>query len=203
MKRLLIMCIALGGITQLKAQVHEDRLIIDKSQRPALRLETGFPVKVLAEGVADKLKADRIKTRTSKGLIIASGVKIVEVGPEMMDFYFKTEAIGKTRSVLFLSVSKGYTNFISPQTNPDIWENAVLYLPSFLPYAEMVNMKQELKAKEKEIKSLQKAYDKSQKALQKQEEALSAARKETEAAQKRLKDAQNEADVLKKKTSRP
>jgi valyl-tRNA synthetase len=203
MKRLTVFCILVSLIPRLHGQVNEDRLTIDKSQRPALRMETNYPVKVLQSAVADKLKADRIKTRSSKGMITVTGAKIVEVGPEMMDFYFKAEALGKTRSVLLLSVSKGYTNFITPQTNPDLWENAVNYLPAFLPYAEAVSMKQALKEKEKEVKSLQKAYDKSQKELKKQEEALVAAKKETEAAQNRLNEARKEVEALKRKTARP
>lgn len=202
MKKQLFLFIFSGFCLTSFSQVREDRMLIDKTERSALRLETDYNTKILSSALSDKLKSIPVKSGSSKGLVTAMGVKIVEISPELMDFYFKVEPVGKTRSAILLSISKGYTNFLTADGNPEAWENAKSFLINFLPFAENLKLKEEAAEKAKELKKLENSYNKSVSAYKKQEEALSKARKEMESAQKIMNDLKAEIDGIERRIKR-
>lgn len=187
MKRIgMTLIMALGVCTWAGAQVREDKLIILGAEQSALRIEVDHDTKMLTAALTDKLKQAGVKTGSSKGFIIASGAKLVEISPDLLDYYFHVQPLDKKRSVVFLSISKGYSNFIKPETNTILWDNAKQFLDNLVVHTKHFQMKEDAKTMEKELSAAQKTYDKSVKDYKKQEEALAKSRKAMEDAQSAL-----------------
>lgn len=197
-----LLAVMTGLWVSSNAQVHEDKLNVLGSDNPALRIDINSTSKVVSTALADKLKQAGVKTGSSKGLITATGVKMVEVSPELMDYYFKVTALDKTRSYVQMSISKGYTNFVSPQANPQVWDNAQLFLENLVPHVARYQLQEDAKTMEKTVSAAQKNYDKSVKDYKKQEEALTNSRKAMEAAESELNGKKSELDALQQKIKR-
>jgi hypothetical protein len=190
----IVLLIASGLFQSVNAQVREDKIIILESQRSVLRLELNYNSKLVQAAVLEKLGSQSIKAKPSKGFIIAKESKFLDVTPDLLDYYFKVEAVDKKRTALFLGISKGYSNFIDPASNPALWENASRFMESMADYTANLQAKDEAKAMEKDLSSAQKEYDKNVKSLKKQEEALEKSRKELESSQKSLENKKLELD---------
>jgi len=196
------MFMALGVYTWAGAQVREDRLNILGAEQSALRIEVDHDTKMLTAALNDKLKQAGVKTSSSKGFIVASGAKLVEISPDLMDYYFQVQALDKKRSVVFLSISKGYSNFIKPETNTILWDNAKQFLNNLVVHTKHFQMKEDAKTMEKDVSAAQKNYDKSVKDYKKQEEALAKSRKAMEDAQNALGTKKSELEAIQAKIQR-
>lgn len=186
MKKGMLLAVTMCFVGLLNAQVRDDKMLIQSAEQPALRLETDHDAKMVTTALMKRLKDSNIKTSSSKGIITATGVKMIEITPDLMDYYFKVEPIDKKRSVLLLSISKGYTNFVDQSVNGQIWDNAKAYLLSYNETFRKHRHMLDAEAMKKEVSSLEKAYDKTVKDFKKQEDALAKARKTMEDAQKSL-----------------
>lgn len=186
----------------VSAQVREDKNTILGTEHTALRIDMNYDAKLLSTALNDKLKEAGVKYKSSKGLITATGVQIIEISPDVQDYYFKVGAVDKKHSVLYLSISKGYTNFIDPAANPTVWENAKQFLNHMVIFAARYQMQTDAKTMEKTVSSAQKDYDKTVKDFKKQEEALNKSRQEMEAAQNELNTKKAELETLQQKIKR-
>ena len=199
MKKMLLILFVVGSVSQLaNAQVLEDKIIIMEAQRPALRLELNHNTKDVQEALNDRLSKQGIKAKTSKGFTTLTGAKLLEVSPDLLDYYFKVEKLDKNRSVLYLSISKGYSNFVDPTNNAPIWDNAINFVGKMTFYTSNYLLANNAKAMEKELEKAQKDYEKSVKSLKKQEEALEKSRKDMEQAQKDIENKRSELEKTKR-----
>lgn len=165
------------------AQVREDKTTILGIEHLSLRVDVNHDAKLLSTALDDKLKEAGIKTKSSKGMVTATGVQLIEISPDLMDYYFRVGAVDKTHAVLYLSISKGYANFIDPAANPQVWESAKQFLNTMVAFAARYQKQSDAKEVEKAVGAAQKNYEKTAKSFKKQEEALDRSRKEMEAAQ--------------------
>lgn len=195
-KVLLCMFTAVGFYTASQAQVMDDKIVLLESERPVLRLEVNNNSKVVNTALLERLSENGLKAKSSKGVITITGSKIIEISPDLLDYYFKVTALDKKRTVIHLGVSKGYTNFIDGTSEPVLWGNAKAYLAGFIPYFENYMLKQDAKELEKNLKSAQKTVDKAEKDLKKQEEALEKSRKQLEENKKDLDSKKGEFEKL-------
>lgn len=203
MRKIGIMAALAAGLwVTATAQVREDKITILGGERLCLRMDMDYDAKLLSTALNDKLKQAGIKTKSSKDFTEATGAKLLEISPDLMDYYFRVSSIDKKRSVLYLGISKGYTNFVDPTTNPQVWENGKQFLLNMVGFAAKYQMQADAKEMEKTVKTAQKGYDKSVKDFKKQEESLSRSRKAMEDAQSELNNKKTELDALQQKIKR-
>lgn len=203
MKNWVMMAVLVAVITMsVSAQVREDKVTINGTEHVALRIDMNYDAKLLSTALSDKLKEAGVKAKTFKGLTTATGVQIIEISPDLMDYYFRVGAVDKKHAVLYLSISKGYTNFINPAAVPQVWENGKQFLNNMVVFAARYQMRADAKEKEKAVSAAQKSYDKTVKSFKKQEEALNKSRQEMEAAQTDWNNKKAELEALQLKIKR-
>jgi len=199
MKKMLLALFVACGISQFAAaQVLEDKVVILEAQRSALRLELNHNTKDVQGALNDRLSKQGLKAKTSKGFTTLTGAKLLEISPDLLDYYFKVEKLDKNRSALYLSISKGYSNFIDPANNAPIWDNAINFVGKMTYHTSNYLLANNAKNMEKELEKAQKDYDKSVKSLKKQEEALEKSRKDMEQTQKDIENKRNELEKTKR-----
>jgi len=145
----------------VKSQAREDRTSILDAERAVLSIELNYTSKLVSDALDQKLKESGVKTKSSKGYTVAEGAKFLEVSPENLDYYFKVESKDKTKSVVYLGFSKGYSNFITPESDPKTWETAKTFLNGLIKYHEQYQLALDIVAQDKMVKDSEKALEKS------------------------------------------
>lgn len=162
-KSILLIALFITTTIIAQSQAREDRIELIDAQRLVLSIELSYPSKTVSDALDQKLKDERIKTKSSKGFIISEGAKFLDVTPDMMDYYFKVETKekDKEKSILYFGISKGNTNFITGETDPKIWESGKTFLNRFVTYVYQYKLGLDISAQEKVIKDAEKALEKS------------------------------------------
>lgn len=162
-KQLLILALSITSVFAVSAQStpREDRADILEASRVVLSIELNFTSKTVGDALAEKLKSAGLKTKSSKGWTLAEGSKFLDVSAENLDYFFKVESKDKTKSVLYLGLSKGYTNFITPESDPKAWEGGKSFLTAFVNYVDQYQLSLDIAAQDKVVKDAEKAYEKS------------------------------------------
>lgn len=144
-----------------RSQAREDRIEILDVQRLVLSIELNYPSKTVSDALSEKLKDNKLKTKSSKGFTIAEAAKFLDVSPDILDYYFKVESKDKEKSVLYLGISKGNANFINDESDPKIWANGKAFLNQFTTYTFQYKLGLDIAAQDKLVKDADKAYEKS------------------------------------------
>lgn len=160
-KQFLLLALIISSVFVAKAQAREDRMDIADAQRAVLSIELNYSSKTVSEALSQKLKDAGVKTKSSKGLTVAEGAKFLEVSPENLDYYFKVDSKDKTKSTLYVGFSKGYTNFVTPESDSKTWEGGKSFLASFVKYMDQYQLGLDIVAQEKVAKDAEKALEKS------------------------------------------
>lgn len=160
-KHIFFLALLVAGMVSVHAQAREDRMDIADASRAVLSIEANYPSKTVSDALTQKLKEAGLKTKSSKGLTIAEGAKFLEVSPENHDYYFKVESKDKAKTVIYLGFSKGYTNFVTPESDPKTWEGGKAFLAKFLTYLDQYQLGLDIATQDKLVKDSEKALDKS------------------------------------------
>lgn len=160
-KHIFFLALLVAGTVSVHAQAREDRMDIADASRAVLSIEANYPSKTVSDALTQKLKEAGLKTKSSKGLTIAEGAKFLEVSPENHDYYFKVESKDKAKTVIYLGFSKGYTNFVTPESDPKTWEGGKAFLAKFLTYLDQYQLGLDIATQDKLVKDSEKALDKS------------------------------------------
>jgi hypothetical protein len=160
-KHFLLIVILIASTFIVNAQAREDRTSILDTERAVLSIELNYSSKTVSDALAQKLKDAGIKTKSSKGFTIAEGAKFLEVSPENLDYFFKVESKDKTKSIVYLGFSKGYTNFITPESDSKTWAAAKTFLNDLVKYNDQYQLGLDIAAQEKVVKDSEKALEKS------------------------------------------
>lgn len=163
MKKQILLCLFLLATSAfvVSSQAREDRIEILEVQRLVLSIELNYPSKTVSDALDEKLKENKIKTKSSKGFTIAEASKFLDVSADVLDYYFKVESKDKEKCVLYLGISKGNTNFINDESDPKIWANAKEFLNKFTTYTYQYKLGLDITAQDKVVKDAEKAYEKS------------------------------------------
>jgi len=162
MKRhFLLIALLVTSTLLVKSQAREDRTSILDAERAVLSIELNYTSKLVSDALDQKLKESGVKTKSSKGYTIAEGAKFLEVSPENLDYYFKVESKDKTKSIVYLGFSKGYGNFITPESDPKTWETAKTFLNGLIKYHEQYQLALDIVVQDKVVKESEKAWEKS------------------------------------------
>lgn len=104
----------------------ESRLLIDSINQPALYMEIDMSEGDVKDGVEDYFDSLHIEKEKGKGFIIKKSLPYMQfkrakadyLSDDALDFYFKIDTKkqkGPDIASLYIAVSKGYNNFISPE----------------------------------------------------------------------------------------
>jgi hypothetical protein len=188
------------GVSFLFGQApREDRMEIEDASRTVLSIELSYTSKTVDDALSQKLKEEKIKTKTAKGFTLSEGSKITTITPDLMDYFFKVESKDKTKAVLFLGISKGNNNFITPESDPKIWEGGKTFLNEFVGYLDQYQLSLDIAAQEKVVKDAEKALEKSVKEGEDLSKKLEENKKDQEA---KRADLQKQSELLNQLKSR-
>ena len=125
----LLTCMSLSSL--LVAQnAKETSIEFNKKSQPAVSADFDMPGMITEGAIKKKMKDAKIKGGNSKdGFITYAEVIIPEIRAEKMDVYFKIED-KTTSSTLYMLTSKGYENFMSQATDPEVIAKTIAYITS-------------------------------------------------------------------------
>jgi len=135
------------------------------------------------------------KKNTQDGFYVFKQIKLTSLGSQQLDLYFKVDKKRRSSATtsLYLLISTGAENFVSPDSDAGLWDDAQVFLNGFVDNAVAYKVEQEIKAQENKIKSLQSRFSMLQKDQKDLEDRIVRYQKELEA--NKVKQAQNQAEI--------
>jgi len=126
------------------AQAVFQNITYGEKQEPGLMLQLPNKVEVVENTILQKLEETGYKPETKgalfwksnkiNGFYVFKQVTLLELKNQTLDLYFKVESQkdDKKKSTLYLLVSKGYDNFVSPESDSTIYRAARRFLNGFI-----------------------------------------------------------------------
>src|SRR6187431_176261 len=143
-KQIMLMIILATGIITAQAQSSHTTIMYNKKMQPALVLELPNSASDAEGTILQKLKETGYNPETqghlfwkknkTDGFYVFNNVILPSLSTMKLDMYFKVVQKNneeKNNSTLYLLLSKGNENFISPETDQSTWDSSVLFLNSF------------------------------------------------------------------------
>ena len=159
----------IAGIMTASSQATFTTITIDKKIQPGLVLQLPNNTDVAEGTILQKLKETGYSPETKgklfwkknklDGFYIFNGITLPAISNQKLDMYFKVERKGKSRkeqSTIFMLVSKGYDNFISPETDAAIFEAATAFLNGFVAGTEGYRLNLDIEEQQKVVKNAEK-----------------------------------------------
>ena len=133
------------GVMTASSQATFTTITIDKKIQPGLVLQLPNNTDVAENTILQKLKETGYTPETKgelfwkknkiDGFYVFSGIELAALNNQKLDMYFKVEPKSKTQkdqSTIYLLVSKGYDNFISPEADSATFVAATDFLNGFV-----------------------------------------------------------------------
>ncbi len=184
----------------LSAQdVSMSKASISKTERPVIQASYTMPSSIVSDALSEKLKESNIKGSGDKvkgGFRVYKGVSIDEISDEKLDVYTKVSG-KKNNSTLYMAVSRGYDNFVSTETDPELAQKTMAYIKSMMKNVNVALLKQDIVNQAKVVNSVtktQKSEDKSGSKLRSQQKSLENDLKSNKAAQEKNDKLQEKAN---------
>ena len=163
------MFILVTGIIAARAQSSSTTIQYNATMKPALVLELPNTTKDVEGTILQKLKETGYNPETTghlfwknnkqDGFYIFNNVVLPSVSNQKLDMYFKVVQKNrqeKDNSTLYLLVSNGNENFVSPESDSTLWNSAVAFLNSFVDKTTAYNLEQSITNQENTVKDAQK-----------------------------------------------
>lgn len=154
MKKLLLLPLLLVFFLSAKSQVTEGSIQINKTNQPAVIAQFNYSKDVVENVMADFFKnANLGKSRKFKGFQKFEGVVFQQIADERIDLYYKVSSKSKRSqtSTVHMLVSKGYDNFVSSNSNPEIMAKAKEVLASLVTEFEAKDLRNQIEAQQKVV----------------------------------------------------
>jgi hypothetical protein len=150
---------------------------LNKQQHPAFVVTYNFSDDVATEAITRRLKADKIKFKTSKDVFTCERANYALISPTPIDLYFKVvgdKKLGTT--MVYVFVSKGYDNFVSQKDDAAVAANVTSLYKLLNEDARQVRIENQqvvITNAQKEVeKSLKKLADLQEKVKQQESEIV-------------------------------
>ena len=170
MTRLYVMIAFLfTGVMTASAQATFTTITIDKKIQPGLVLQLPNNTDVAESTILQKLKETGYspetkgelfwKTNKLDGFYVFNGIKLAALNNQKLDMYFKVEPKSKTQkdqSTIYLLVSKGYDNFISPEADSATFATATDFLNGFVGTTASYRLNLDIEEQGKVVKNAEK-----------------------------------------------
>ncbi|HUQ66574.1 MAG TPA: hypothetical protein VM101_10480 [Flavitalea sp.] len=141
------------------------------SLRPSLNLSLTSEPKTTEETILAKLKETGYKPEKNgsflnkknkqEGFYSFSGVQLPELNNQKLDLYFRVDPVegdSSFRSSISLMVSKGYENFVSPETDSLTFNASQNFLNTFTSKTEAYQLNKQLDEQKKTIATAEKKW---------------------------------------------
>lgn len=161
---MLILILAIGIITA-KAQSSYTTIQYNNKMQPALVLELPNTTNDAEGTILEKLKQTGYNPETqghlfwkknkTDGFYVFNKVMLPSLSDQKLDMYFKVVQKNneeKNNSTLYLMVSSGNENFISPDGDTLLWNSSKLFLNSFVDKTATYSLEQDINAQENIVK---------------------------------------------------
>ena len=159
----------IAGIMTASPQATFTTITIDKKIQPGLILELPNNTDAAENTILQKLKETGYNPETKgelfwkknklHGFYVFNGIVLAALNNQKLDMYFKVEPKSKTqkdKSTIYLLVSKGYDNFISPEVDTATFAAATAFLNGFVAGTASYRLNLDIDEQEKVVKNSQK-----------------------------------------------
>jgi hypothetical protein len=164
-KNYMLLTTLLSGAVVAQAQSVHTTVTFNNTMQPALSLELQNNTEMTEGTILQKLKQTGYDPNTKghlfwkkdkkEGFYIFDGVSLPDLNNQKLDMYFKVvpkSKEDKASSVIYLMVSKGYDNFVSPEGDTALWNSAQNFLNSFVDRTTAFTLETDIKSQEKVVK---------------------------------------------------
>jgi hypothetical protein len=168
-KSSLLIVFLFAGVMTASSQSSFTTITINKKIQPGLMLQLPNNTDVAEGTILQKLKETGYSPETKgklfwkknkqDGFYVFNGIALPVLNNQKLDMYFKVEPKSKTQkdqSTIYLLVSKGYDNFISPDVDTATFAAATAFLNGFVAGTEGYRLNLEIEDQEKAVKSAEK-----------------------------------------------
>lgn len=208
MKRI-IFCLGLFlGTTALAATAKAQNqplaqvaVTFNKTSQPASTQSYSISDKGLGTVVAQRLNKENLgkaKSASDKFKMF-KGVTWTAISPDAMDYYYRVSG-NKNKATLEILVSKGYDNFVSAQSDPQIVQKVYQFMNSLNEDIARYHLEANIQDKTKEVAKAQKELKKKAGTVERAERELKKAQQEFDKQQQLIDKMKEEIEALKGKS---
>lgn len=168
---LFVFIVVLSGTFETFGQSVYQQINFKEVLRPSLNLPLAYEAKIAEETILAKLKETGYKPEKKgnlfnkknkqDGFYTFSGVQLPELANQKLDLYFRIDPISgnsDTRSSVSLMVSKGYENFVSPETDSATFSASEKFLNSFVGKTDVFHVNRQIEDQKKSISVSEKKW---------------------------------------------
>jgi hypothetical protein len=158
-----------AGIATASSQATFTTITINKNIQPGLVLHLPNNTDVAEGTILQKLKETGYSPETKgklfwkknklDGFYVFNGISLPALNNQKLDMYFKVEKKSKSQkeqSIIYLLVSKGYDNFISPEVDSTTFLAATDFLNGFVATTASYRLNLDIEEQEKVVKNAEK-----------------------------------------------
>jgi hypothetical protein len=206
-KLFLSLAFAIAGSVTASAQATFTTIDVNKNLQPGLVLHLPNNTDVAEGTILQKLKETGYSPETKgrlfwkknkkDGFYVFNGITLPALNNQKLDMYFKVDRESRSRkdqSIIYLLVSKGYDNFISPESDSTTFAAATDFLNGFVATTESYRLNADIEEQEKVVKAAEKKLSD----LQDDEKSLL---KKIESLQSYLQNKKNDQSMQEKEIS--
>lgn len=147
------------------AQAQLGRVEFQKKDRQAIVVYTQYPTDIAEDAIMEKMERSGNVGKQAKsgllgggnGFMSFKGVSLPDLKISGVDFYFKVERKSrkeKDESVVYLVMGKGSDDFANSESDPELIDNAKIFMNNLLPQIEAHNLEVQIQKQEDAIKKL-------------------------------------------------
>ncbi len=159
---LLVFCsLFLASRTASAQGAHPAHIRMGKVDRPGLAVEYPFSKAIVEAALRGRLERAGLGRPKSggKGILLYEGAKWAEFSNTQVDIYAMVDAERDTKSNIILLVSKGYDNYVTEASDPELFTRLKAFLDGLLPDIIAAQLAADIAAQEGVIQKAQKDYD--------------------------------------------
>lgn len=164
---LLLVMLFAGGLATY-SQATSTTITMNKKVQPALVLDLPNNTDIAEGTILQKLKETGYSPETKgklfwkknklDGFYVFNGIVLPALNNQKLDMYFKVQSKNKQRdqSTIYLLVSKGYDNFVSPETDTATFAAATAFLNRFVEGTAGYSLNLDIEEQAKVVKNAEK-----------------------------------------------
>ena len=185
-----LMAVLCAGTMPALAQSSYSAITINKKLQPGLMLEIPHNTEMAEGTLLQKLKETGYAPETTgamfwkknkqDGFYVFNGVTLPALNNQKLDLYFKIDRKSRSendKSTMYMLVSKGYDNYVSPESDSVTFLAATEFLNGFLAGNVSYSLQKDIEAQEKVVADAEKKLsnmENDEKAMVKKVEQLQA-----------------------------
>ena len=167
-KQYMLMIVLVTGIMAARAQSSSTTIQYNEKMQPALVLELPNTTEDAEGTIIQKLKETGYNVETQghlfwkknkiDGFYVFNNVVLPSLSNQKLDMYFKVVQKNqeeKDNSTVYLLVSSGNENFVSPDGDTTLWNSSKMFLNGFVEKTTAYSLEQDIKDQEKTLKDSQ------------------------------------------------